>query len=99
MTLHGAGTAPARHVELRVRLLGADTEIVSTEQGPIQAFNHLDKGDTFPVDQVVGDAFPTHLSRSVCPNASVAKHARCSLCAVGIAAVTDMFGGRCCRES
>ena len=30
--------------------------LVSTEPGRVQAFHHLDKADTFPVDQVVGDA-------------------------------------------
>ncbi|MFM9370464.1 type 1 glutamine amidotransferase domain-containing protein [Streptomyces sp. Da 82-17] len=30
--------------------------LVSTEAGRIQAFHHLDKADTFPVDEVVGDA-------------------------------------------
>ncbi len=34
---------------------GADTDLVSTEGGKIQGFNHLDKGDPFPVDAVVGD--------------------------------------------
>ncbi|MDI3417782.1 type 1 glutamine amidotransferase domain-containing protein [Streptomyces luteolus] len=29
--------------------------LVSTEQGRIQAFRHLDKADTFPVDEVVGE--------------------------------------------
>ncbi len=35
---------------------GGTPVLVSTEQGEVQAFHHLDKGDTFPVDQVVGDA-------------------------------------------
>src|SRR3954463_11400874 len=35
---------------------GATPELVSTESGEIQAFNHLDKGDTFKVDRTVGDA-------------------------------------------
>ncbi|MFJ8647503.1 type 1 glutamine amidotransferase domain-containing protein [Streptomyces sp. NPDC093546] len=30
--------------------------LVSTEPGKIQAFNHLDKADTFPVDETVADA-------------------------------------------
>ncbi|MFD5630904.1 MULTISPECIES: type 1 glutamine amidotransferase domain-containing protein [unclassified Streptomyces] len=29
--------------------------LVSTERGDVQAFNHLDKADTFPVDEVVSD--------------------------------------------
>jgi protease I len=35
---------------------GADVELVSTETGEAQAFNHLDKADRFPIDRVVGDA-------------------------------------------
>ncbi|AYC37474.1 type 1 glutamine amidotransferase domain-containing protein [Streptomyces griseorubiginosus] len=34
---------------------GHETVLVSTEPGKIQAFNHLDKGDTFPVQEVVGE--------------------------------------------
>ncbi|MFC5204782.1 type 1 glutamine amidotransferase domain-containing protein [Streptomyces kaempferi] len=34
---------------------GGEPVLVSTKRGRIQAFNHLDKADTFPVDQVVGD--------------------------------------------
>jgi protease I len=35
---------------------GGKPELISTESGEIQAFNHLDKGDTFPVDKTVSDA-------------------------------------------
>ncbi len=35
---------------------GAATELVSLESGEVQAFEHLDKADTFPVDRVVSDA-------------------------------------------
>ena len=35
---------------------GGTPELVSTESGAIQAFNHLDKGDTFPVDRTVSEA-------------------------------------------
>lgn len=35
---------------------GGQPELISTNPGAIQAFNHLDKGDTFDVDQVVTDA-------------------------------------------
>jgi protease I len=34
---------------------GATAELVSTEAGEVQAFNHLDKADTFKVDRTVGD--------------------------------------------
>jgi len=35
---------------------GATPELVSTEAGEVQAFNHLDKADTFKVDRTVDDA-------------------------------------------
>ncbi len=35
---------------------GAEPLLLSTKPGRIQAYNHLDKADTFPVQQVVGDA-------------------------------------------
>jgi protease I len=35
---------------------GATPKLVSTDSGEVQAFNHLDKADTFPVDEVVGSA-------------------------------------------
>ena len=34
---------------------GGTPELISTEAGEIQAFNHLDKGDTFTVDHTVGE--------------------------------------------
>ncbi|MBO3677613.1 type 1 glutamine amidotransferase domain-containing protein [Streptomyces sp. NEAU-YJ-81] len=39
-----------------VRDAGGTPRLVSTKPGRIQAFNHLDKADTFEVDQVVKDA-------------------------------------------
>ena len=39
-----------------VRDAGAQTELISLEAGELQAFNHLDKGDTFPVDRTVAEA-------------------------------------------
>jgi protease I len=35
---------------------GASVDLLSTETGEAQAFNHLDKADTFPIDRAVGDA-------------------------------------------
>jgi deglycase len=35
---------------------GAAAHLVSLKPGQIQGFNHLDKGDTFPVDKAVSDA-------------------------------------------
>jgi protease I len=39
-----------------VREAGAEADLVAPEEGEVQAFNHLDKGDTFGVDRVAGDA-------------------------------------------
>ncbi|MFD1660808.1 type 1 glutamine amidotransferase domain-containing protein [Streptomyces caeni] len=35
---------------------GHEPVLVSTKPGHVQAFHHLDKADTFPVDEVVGQA-------------------------------------------
>ena len=35
---------------------GAEVDLIALEEGEVQAFNHLDKGDTFPVDRTVADA-------------------------------------------
>jgi len=35
---------------------GADVDLLAPEDDEIQAFNHLDKGDTFPPDKTVGEA-------------------------------------------
>ncbi|WP_432133865.1 MULTISPECIES: type 1 glutamine amidotransferase domain-containing protein [unclassified Streptomyces] len=35
---------------------GHEPVLVSTKPGEVQGFNHLDKADTFPVDEVVGEA-------------------------------------------
>ncbi|MBV9486805.1 MAG: type 1 glutamine amidotransferase [Frankiaceae bacterium] len=39
-----------------VEAAGGTPELVSLESGEVQAFNHLDKADTFPVDATVADA-------------------------------------------
>ena len=39
-----------------VREAGAEAVLLAPDEGEIQAFNHLDKGDTFPVDEEVGNA-------------------------------------------
>jgi protease I len=35
---------------------GAECELIAPAAGEVQAFNHLDKGDRFPVDRTVADA-------------------------------------------
>jgi protease I len=39
-----------------VKNAGAQAELLSTQSGEIQAFNHLDRADTFPVDKTVSEA-------------------------------------------
>ena len=46
---------------------GGSPELISTEEGHVQAFNHLDKGDTFPVDRTVADASPSDYDALVLP--------------------------------
>ncbi|WUH96297.1 type 1 glutamine amidotransferase [Spirillospora sp. NBC_00431] len=41
-----------------VEQAGGTPRLISTAPGDLQAFNHLDKGDTFPVDATVDDADP-----------------------------------------
>jgi protease I len=46
---------------------GAEPELLSTKRGKVQAFNHLDRADTFPVDKVVSEADPTEYDGLVLP--------------------------------
>jgi protease I len=46
---------------------GGSPELISTEEGEIQAFNHLDKGDTFKVDRTVDDAKASDYDALVLP--------------------------------
>lgn len=41
-----------------LREAGAEVDLLAPEADAIQAFNHLDKGDTFTPDRSVGDANP-----------------------------------------
>jgi protease I len=50
-----------------VKEAGGHPELVSTESGTVQAFNHLDKADTFPVDKVVTDVSPEDYDGLVLP--------------------------------
>jgi protease I len=45
-------TEPRKTVEQA----GAEVHLISLKPGEIQGFNHLDKGDRFPVDKAVADA-------------------------------------------
>jgi protease I len=46
---------------------GGRPALISTDEGRIQAFNHLDKGSTFPVDRTVSDAEPSEYDGLVLP--------------------------------
>jgi protease I len=46
---------------------GGTPQLLSLESGEVQAYNHLDKADTFPVDAVVGDADPSSYDGLVLP--------------------------------
>lgn len=46
---------------------GAVAVLVSTKRGQIQAFNHLDKGETFPVDETLENADPASFDGLVLP--------------------------------
>jgi protease I len=46
---------------------GGTPRLVSTQDGKVQAFNHLDKADTFPVDDTVGKASPAAYDALVLP--------------------------------
>src|SRR5919107_5886439 len=56
-------TEPWRAVEEA----GGTPELISLEAGHVQAFNHLDKADTFPVDHAVADADPSRYDGLVLP--------------------------------
>ncbi|CAJ1502089.1 type 1 glutamine amidotransferase domain-containing protein [[Mycobacterium] kokjensenii] len=46
---------------------GARPALVSTAAGPVQAFNHLDRGDRFDVDRQVGDTSADDFDALVLP--------------------------------
>jgi protease I len=56
-------TAPLR----AVREAGAEAELLAPEAGEIQAFNHLDKGDTFEAERAVGEADASEYDGLVLP--------------------------------
>jgi deglycase len=50
-----------------LREAGAELDLLAPEEGEIQAFNHLDKGDTFTPDKTVGKANPDDYDGLVLP--------------------------------
>jgi protease I len=49
------------------RRQGAQTELIAPETGQVQAFNHLDKADTFPVDHAVSEVDASDYDALVLP--------------------------------
>jgi deglycase len=50
-----------------VESAGGSPELVSVEDGEVQAFNHLDKAGTFPVDKTTREADPSDYDGLVLP--------------------------------
>jgi protease I len=50
-----------------LRDAGAEADLLAPEEGEVQAFNHLEKGDTFAVDRRVGDADASEYDALVLP--------------------------------
>jgi protease I len=50
-----------------VRAAGADTELISLEEGEFQGFEHLDKGQKFTADRAVADADASEYDALVLP--------------------------------
>lgn len=50
-----------------VKDAGATPRLIAPESGEIQAFNHLDKSSTYPVDQALEDADPDEYDALVLP--------------------------------
>jgi deglycase len=50
-----------------VRKAGADTDLISLEQGEVEAWNHFDKGEKFSVDHAVGEVDPSDYDALVLP--------------------------------
>jgi deglycase len=59
LATHGVEQVELTEPRLALERAGAEIELISLETGEIQGFNHLDKGDTFPVDKAVADADAT----------------------------------------
>lgn len=50
-----------------VRKAGAEADLIATEAGRIQAFNHLDKADTFEVDRTTAEVSADEYHGAVLP--------------------------------
>jgi deglycase len=50
-----------------VREAGAEADLIAPEAGEVQAFNHLEKGEAYPVDRAVGEAEANEYDALVLP--------------------------------
>ncbi len=73
-----------------VEQAGGTPVLVSLESGKIQAFNHLDKGDTFEVDTTAADADPETFAALVLPG-GVANPDNLRMDEDAVALVTSFF--------
>ena len=73
-----------------VRGAGAEVDLVSLEQGPVQMFNHLDKSETIDADQRVADADAAEYDGLVIPG-GVANPDRLRTDADAVRFVRDFF--------
>lgn len=80
-------TEPWRAVENA----GGTPELLSPEPGQAQAFHHLDKADTFPVDRAIADADPADYDALVLPG-GVANPDQLRTLPAAVQFVRTMFG-------
>jgi protease I len=50
---------------------GARTDLISPEEQKVQAFNHHDKGNTYPIDVTLGDARPDEYDALLLPGGAL----------------------------
>ena len=67
LATHGVEQVELTEPRKAVENEGAETELISLEGGQIQAFEHLDHGDTFDVDRTVKEADPSDYDALVQP--------------------------------
>jgi protease I len=62
-----AGTLEGKKIAFLVANEGVQPELIAPDTGQVQAFNHLDKADTFPVDHAVSDVDASEYDALVLP--------------------------------
>ena len=67
LATHGVEQVELTEPREAVENEGAETELISLEEGQIQGFEHLDHGDKFDVDRAVKDADPSDYDGLVLP--------------------------------